>query len=91
MKKLEEILDIFPAQNFNRERVKEIAIAYAKLCLEKAAREAKVCTYYVDDEGEERKLVGQRIYGDDYKYKTNFDCLPTFQIDKESITNIELP
>lgn len=73
------------------EEVRECMKEYAKVCLAKAAREAEVCTYYVDDEGEEIKLVGQRIYGDDYKYKVNFDCLPTFQVDKQSITNIELP
>lgn len=86
MKKLEEILDIFPAQNFNRERVKEIAIAYAKLCLEKAAEEVTIDCYIKSSLRNARwKKIEDNV---------EFDVLNNkqmYKVNKESITNIELP
>lgn len=49
------------------ETIKEIAIAYAKLCLEKAAEEAVVFL------------------------PTHYGLHGTHNVDKQSITNIELP
>lgn len=48
-----------------REQIKELAIAYAKICLEKAAEDAEV-----------------KVVGGNYTIYT---------VDKNSITNIELP
>lgn len=55
------------------ETIKEIAIAYAKLCLEKAAKEAKIKIVFNPS-----TVVKGGYYSDNV-------------IDKESITNIELP
>lgn len=91
---LKQLIEKYSYQNegvYTLIDIEKLCKEYAKIVLEKAAREAEVCTYYVNDEGEEIKLVQQRIYGDDYKYKVGFDCLPTFEVDKQSITNIELP
>lgn len=78
MTKLEEILDIFPTQNFDRERVKEIATAYAKLCLEKAAEEATLSFSGIDNEIETDLTGCSNDYG-------------SYWINKQSITNIKLP
>lgn len=78
MTKLDEIIDTLPSQNFNRERVKEIAIAYAKICLEKAAEEAKVIKVHL---WENVKDVDDEFECGDYEIK----------VFKKSITNIELP
>ena len=50
-----------------KEQIKELAIAYAKICLEKAANEAVVFL------------------------PTHYGLHGTHNVDKQSITNIELP
>lgn len=55
MTKLEEIIKKHLGEvRMYEYEIKQAMIEYVKLCLEKAAEEAEVCTYYVDDEGEER-------------------------------------
>lgn len=74
--------------------MQEYAEYYAKKCLKIAVQNAEVgfIKYEADDEGEfEVWVKAKRLYGDAYKYTTNFDSLPSMQVYQESITNIPLP
>lgn len=92
MKRLEEIIGTYYADGkcptytteqleFTVEEVKEIAIAYAKFCLEKAAQEAQIKMEYTLSFGEPSVYFVQETEQNNYN----------LSVSKESITNIKLP
>lgn len=88
------IKDVVYPETWVEKAMQEYAEYYATKCLKIAAENAEVgfIKYEADDEGEfEVWVKAKRLYGDAYKYTTNFDSLPSMQVYQESITNIPLP
>lgn len=85
MKKLEELInsnehfvECYSLMLPIKKQITQLAIAYAKICLEKAAEEAKVIKVHL---WENVKDVDDEFECGDYEIK----------VFKKSITNIELP
>lgn len=82
MNKLQEIIDKYIPSICQGSWHKEMIIEYAKICLEKAANEACLRCQGVTtlEEWKENNFTGTNGFEDIY-----------IDIDKQSITNIELP
>lgn len=71
---------------FTVQQVKDIAIAYAKICLEKAAKDARIDSYIRSNtKGSRYKRLKDNVEFDIYS------TIQMFKINKKSIIDIELP
>ena len=89
MSKLQELIKEY-GLDYNRKyrdgTIEKVIKRYVKICLEKAAKEARTDCYIKQN----RKGSRYKKWQDNVEFDL-FDTIQMYKVNKESITNIELP